>query len=65
MCDKSSVRKTRLVYTLNLNFNTIRGYTKLLIEKGLLLFDDPWYWTTEEGSRWAREISPLLAEVGE
>ncbi len=65
MCEGVSIRKTPLVYDLNLNFNIIKKYVAVLIKKGLLEFEDPWYWTTEEGSRWARAIGPLLAKVDE
>ena len=36
LCQEDGASKTRIVYQVNLNFKTVKGYLELLLEKGLL-----------------------------
>ena len=47
----SGAKKTHLVYKANLNFNMIKGYIRLLDEKGYMVERDGMFYTTEQGLR--------------
>jgi predicted transcriptional regulator len=36
LCQRDGVVKTQIVYQVNLNFETVKGFLDLLLEKGLL-----------------------------
>ena len=36
LCQEDGTSKTQIVYQVNLNFKSVRGYLDLLLEKGLL-----------------------------
>ena len=52
LCQEDCASKTQIVYQVNLNFKSVRGYLNLLLEKGLLeaIPGKPiMYKTTEKG----------------
>lgn len=52
LCQGDGVSKTKIVYQVNLNFKTAKGYLDLLLEKGLLEAipgEHIMYKTTEKG----------------
>jgi predicted transcriptional regulator len=52
LCQEDCASKTRIVYQVNLNFKSVRGYLDLLLEKGLLEAipgEHIMYKTTEKG----------------
>jgi len=54
LCQGDGASKTKIVYQVNLNFKTAKGYLDLLLEKGLLEAiegDRTIYRTTPEGER--------------
>ncbi len=54
LCQGDGVVKTQIVYQVNMNFKTVKGYLDLLLEKGLLEAiegDRTIYKTTPEGER--------------
>ena len=54
LCQGDGVSKTKIVYQVNLNFKTAKGYLDLLLEKGLLEAipgKHIMYKTTEKGER--------------
>jgi predicted transcriptional regulator len=36
LCQEDATSKTKIVYQVNLNFKTVKGFLDLLLEKGLL-----------------------------
>lgn len=58
----NQVKKTRLVYASNLNFNVVNAYLSGLIEKGFLeITNDGYYLTTSKGVQYLKEYNDLLA----
>lgn len=52
LCQGDGVSKTKIVYQVNLNFKTAKGYLDLLLEKGLIEAvpgEHIMYKTTEKG----------------
>ena len=52
LCQEDGVSKTKIVYQVNLNFKTAKGYLDLLLEKGLIEAvpcKNIMYKTTEKG----------------
>jgi len=54
LCQEDGASKTRIVYQVNLNFKTVKGFLDLLLEKALLEAipgEHIIYKTTEKGER--------------
>lgn len=58
---KVPVRKTRIVYEANLNFNIVKDYLSLLKEKGLLEHEDELFITTSKGSSFIEEYNKIMS----
>lgn len=57
---ESGARKTRLVYGANLNFNIVKKYLELLLEKGFIELKDEHYFTTDRGHYWMMNYNQLV-----
>jgi len=49
--ERGGAKKTWLVYGCNLNFNLIKDYLRRLRERGLLIFREPFYYTTPKADK--------------
>lgn len=60
---KKGLRKTRIVYSTNLNFKLANKYLPLLTENGLLEVIDRDYITTSQGIEFLENYSKIQASV--
>ena len=60
---KMGLRKTRIVYSTNLNFKLANKYLPLLTENGLLEVIDRDYITTSQGIEFLENYSKVQASV--
>ena len=60
---KMGLRKTRIVYSTNLNFKLANKYLPLLTENGLLEVIDRDYITTSQGIEFLENYSKIQASV--
>ena len=51
--------KTRIVYHANLNFKIVKRYLKDLLERKLLAFNEPRYFTTDKGNSYIMRYEDL------
>jgi len=56
---RSGALKTRIVYQANLNFKIVKKYLKNLIERKLLTFNEPHYFTTDKGNSYIMRYEAL------
>jgi len=55
----TGIRKTRIVYGANLNFNIVKKYISGLINRGFLEYDDKLYTTTPNGKEYMNQINAI------
>ena len=60
---KKGLRKTRIVYSTNLNFKLANNYLPLLTENGLLEVTDRVYITTRQGIEFLENYRKIQASV--
>ncbi len=56
---RSGALKTRIVYQANLNFKIVKRYLTELMERKLLTFNEPHYFTTDKGNSYIRRYEAL------
>lgn len=61
---KAGVRKTRLVYGANLNFNIVKKYLRLLTDRNMIHEVDGIYFTTPRGETYLTNYRQLLTSFG-
>ena len=60
---KVGVRKTRLVYGANLNFNIVKKYLKMLTDRNMIHEMDGTYFTTPRGETYLTNYRQLLTSL--
>lgn len=60
---RGGARKTHLVYQANLNFGMIKRYLALLIDRGLIVEEPPYYTTTERGEVFLHNYNVLNSNM--
>ena len=63
---REGIKKTRIVYQANLNFQIVKGYLKKLLEGGLLRkTEDRMFITTEKGFQFIHQYETLIAPLSQ
>lgn len=63
---KDGAKKTRIVYSANLNFKIVEKYLRRLIENGLLdMMDERRFITTRKGAQFLKQYRILVEPMNE
>ena len=59
--ERSGAKKTWIVYGANLNFRLVKEYLRRLRERGLLIFEEPFYYATPKADQFLVAYNNLMS----